>query len=129
MFVEVVFFSAKRKYLPTDGYRQDAIFNKSQDYWGITFIRLPIEQFDVPTEAFLKFSFQDCHYQEVVSGQSFRIMEGFCQVGEEKVDYKSSYCFTAYVEWFYNGKSEEERIHILIDLAEDFFRENLEWYL
>lgn len=85
LFVEVTFFSAQRKYLPADGYRPDAIFNESEDYWGITFIALPIEQFDVPTQAFLKFSFEECHYQEVVSGQSFKIMEGSCQVGEGKI--------------------------------------------
>lgn len=79
------FFSEKRKHLPTDGYRPDAIFPASEEYWGITFIDLPAKQFDVPTPAFLKFSFEDGHYQEVVSGQSFQIMEGSCQVGEGKI--------------------------------------------
>lgn len=85
LFVEVIFFSEKRKHLPTDGYRPDAIFPASEKYRGITFIDLPAKQFDVPTPAFLKFSFEDGHYQEVVSGQSFKIMEGSCQVGEGKI--------------------------------------------
>lgn len=85
LFVEVTFFSGQRKYLPTDGYRPDAIFTESGDYWGVTFLALPTEQFDVPTQAFLKFSFEDGHCQEVASGQSFKIMEGPCQVGKGKI--------------------------------------------
>ena len=85
LFTEVIFYSEQRKYLPTNGYRPDAVFNDTGDYWGITFINLPIDKFDVPTPADIKFSFQDCHYQEVVPGQSFAIMEGAHQVGEGKI--------------------------------------------
>lgn len=85
LFVEVTFYSKQREYLPANGYRPDAVFNKSKDYWGITFVDLPIEKFDVPTPAILKFSFQDCHYQEVALGQSFKIMEGARQVGEGRI--------------------------------------------
>ena len=85
MFTEVIFYSGQRKYLPTNGYRPDAIFHKRDDCWGITFIELPIEKFDAVTPATIKFSFQDCHYQDVMHGQSFTIMEGSHQVEEGKI--------------------------------------------
>ena len=85
LFAEVIFYSKKMKYLPKDGYRPDAIFNENKDYWGITFIDLPIEKFDVPTPAIIKFTFQACHYQEVKPEQKFLIMEGARQVGEGKI--------------------------------------------
>lgn len=85
LFTEVIFYSGQRKDLPANGYRPDAIFNESQDYWGIIFIDLPVEKFDVSTPAAIKFSFQDLHYQEVLPGQSFVIMEGVQQVGEGKI--------------------------------------------
>lgn len=85
LFAEVIFYSEQRKHLPASGYRPDAIFNDCKDYWGITFIDLPITKFDVKTPATIKFSFKDCHYQEVVSGQFFLIMEGPHQVGEGKI--------------------------------------------
>lgn len=85
LFVEVIFYSEQRKHLPANGYRPDAIFSNYKDYWGITFIDLPIAEFDVPTPATIKFSFQDCHYQEVVEGQLFLIMEGSHQVGKGKI--------------------------------------------
>lgn len=82
LLAEVIFYANRRKQLPVNGYRPDAIFNGSDDYWGITFTDLPIKGFDVPTPATIRFSFQESHYQEVVPGQSFRIMEGPHQVGE-----------------------------------------------
>ena len=85
LFAEVVFYSDQRKNLPTNGYRPDAIFNKFKDYWGITFVNLPIEKFDDPTPATIIFTFEECHYQEIVPGQSFTIMEGSHQVGEGKI--------------------------------------------
>lgn len=85
LLTEVIFFSGKRRHLPASGYRPDAIFNESRDYWGITFVDLPIEKFDVFTPTIIKFTFQDCHYQEVSPGQSFAIMEGACQVGKGKI--------------------------------------------
>lgn len=85
LFAEVIFYSEQRKHFPTNGYRSDAIFNKSNDYWGITFIDLPIEKFNAPTLTIIKFSFQDCHYQEVMAGQSFLIMEVPHQVGEGQI--------------------------------------------
>ncbi|MBD5460567.1 MAG: hypothetical protein HDR26_06435 [Lachnospiraceae bacterium] len=85
LLTEVIFFSGQRRHLPASGYRPDAIFNESQDYWGITFIDLPIEKFDVFTPAIIKFTFQECHYQEVSLGQSFAIMEGARQVGKGKI--------------------------------------------
>lgn len=85
LFTEVTFYSGKRKYLPANGYRPDAIFNDSKDYWGITFTELSIEKFDVSTPATIIFSFQDYHYQEVVPGQEFMIMEGSRQVGEGRI--------------------------------------------
>lgn len=85
LFTEVIFYFGQRNKLPANGYRSDAIFNENQDYWGITFINLPIEKFDVATPAIIKFSFQDCHYQEVAQNQSFAIMEGSRQVGKGKI--------------------------------------------
>lgn len=85
LLAEVVFFSGQRRYLPARGYRPDAVFHASGDYWGITFVELSIEKFDLSTPAIIKFSFQDCHYQEVSPGQSFAIMEGARQVGEGKI--------------------------------------------
>ena len=75
----------KRQQLPADGYRPDAVFNGLNEYRGITFTELPIEGFDAPTPAAIKFSFQDAHYQEVVPGQVFKIMEGLHQVGEGRI--------------------------------------------
>ena len=83
-FTEVIFYSGKRKYLPKNGYRPDAIFNETKEYWGITFVELPAEKFDVPVPAIIKFTFQNSH-QDVMQGQSFAIMEGFNQVGEGKI--------------------------------------------
>ena len=40
LFMEVIFYSGQRKYLPTNGYCPDAIFNETKDYWGITFVEL-----------------------------------------------------------------------------------------
>lgn len=85
LLTEVIFYSGQRHHLPANGYRSDAIFNELKEYWGITFMNLPIEKFDVPTLAAIKFSFQDSHYQEVVPGQVFMIMEGPNQVGEGKI--------------------------------------------
>ena len=85
LFAEVVFYVGQRKNLPQTGYRPDAIFNKSRDYWGITFVELRVNKFDVPVLAIIKFTFQDSHYKEVYIGQQFLIMEGGHQVGEGKV--------------------------------------------
>ena len=85
IFVEVMFHSGQRGALPRTGYRPDAIFNKSGDYWGITFIDLQPDKFDEPTLAIITFTFQDSHYKEVGIGQRFFIMEGSRQVGEGKI--------------------------------------------
>ena len=82
---EVVFYAGQRRSLPANGYRPDAIFNKYQDYWGITFTELTAKQFNIPILATIEFTFQDSHCQEIAPGQSFRIMEGPHQVGEGKV--------------------------------------------
>ncbi|MCM1058103.1 MAG: hypothetical protein NC517_10915 [Firmicutes bacterium] len=85
LFAEVIFYSGQRKYLPTNGYRPDAVFDGRKDYWGITFVELPVEEFDAPVPAIIKFTFQNTHYQDVMQGQSFAIMEGSHQVGEGKI--------------------------------------------
>jgi hypothetical protein len=85
LIAEVIFYAGQRKQLPADGYRPDAVFNGLNEYRGITFTELPIEEFDAPTPAAIKFSFQDAHYQEVVPGQVFKIMEGLHQVGEGRI--------------------------------------------
>lgn len=82
---EIVFYTGQRKFFPKNGYRPDAIFSGLEDYWGITFIDLKGDQFDTPIFATIEFTFQDNHYQEIVPGQSFKIMEGPHQVGEGKV--------------------------------------------
>ncbi len=71
--------------MPKKGYRPDGIFNETRDYWGITFVELPAEKFDAPVPAIIEFTFQNSHYQDVMQGQSFAIMEGFIQVGEGKI--------------------------------------------
>lgn len=85
LFAEVIFYSGQREHLPKEGYRPDVIFNPSGEYWGITFIELSVEKFDSPTPAILKFTFQECHYNEIRAGQPFAIMEGSHQVGEGKI--------------------------------------------
>lgn len=85
LFADVIFYSGQRKNLPGEGYRPDAIFNESGEYWGMTFTALPVEKFDDWTPGEIQFSFQECHYQEILPGQSFSIMEGPYQVGEGKV--------------------------------------------
>lgn len=85
LFTEVIFYAGQRKTLPKDGYRPDAIFDQNKAYWGISFLALPVEAFDTATPAFVKFSVQEAHYQEVRPGQTFAIMEGSRQVGEGKI--------------------------------------------
>ena len=85
IYLRKLSFILKRKYLPKNGYRPDAIFNETKEYWGITFVELPAEKFDVPVPAIIKFTFQNSHYQDVMQGQSFAIMEGPDQVGEGKI--------------------------------------------
>ena len=82
---EVVFYTEQRKVFPQNGYRPDVIFSGSEDYWGITFIDFESNCFNTPILATIEFTFQDSHYQEIVPGQSFKIMEGSHQVGEGKV--------------------------------------------
>lgn len=85
LLVEVIFYAGQRKTLPQKGYRPDAVFTKSGDYWGIVFIELEVDKFNVPAPAIIKFTFQDYHYKEICIGQQFLIMEGSCQVGEGKI--------------------------------------------
>lgn len=85
LLVEVIFYSGQRSSLPQTGYRPDVVFDKSGDYWGITFVELKPELFDVPTQSIIKFTFDDYHYKEVCVGEKFSIMEGGHKVGEGKV--------------------------------------------
>ena len=85
LLVEVIFYSDKRKHLPSHGYRPDAVFQGENDYLGITFTDLPVGEFDTPTLAIMKFTFQKSHYDEVTPNQAFRIMEGAHQVGEGRI--------------------------------------------
>lgn len=82
LFVEVIFYSNQRDSLPTCGYRPDAIFNKSNEYWGIVFTDLLLEKFDEPSLATIQFSFNQAHYYGLIQGQTFQIMEDPHQVGE-----------------------------------------------
>lgn len=85
LLVEVIFYSGQRKNLPRTGYRPDAVFDKSGDYWGVIFTEMQVDKFDVPALAIMKFTFDDCHYREVCVGQKFSIMEGGHRVGEGKI--------------------------------------------
>lgn len=85
LFVEVIFYSGQRTRLPAGGYRPDAVFSGSGEYWGISFLEPPVEEFDTPTPAVIQFTFQERHYGEVTPGQSFAIMEGPHKVGEGMV--------------------------------------------
>lgn len=78
--VLVYFHSGKRKTLPSVGYRPDAVFDK--DYWGITFIELNVENFNVLSNATIAFTFVEEHYDEVYIGQEFSIREGAHEVGK-----------------------------------------------
>ena len=82
---EVVFYAGQRKLLPQIGYRPDAVFDGSDDYWGITFADLKAERFDTPILSAIEFTFQAAHYREIAEGQTFKIMEGSRQVGEGRV--------------------------------------------
>ena len=83
LIAEVCFYNGKRSQLPLKGYRPDIIMdNYPEEYWGITFITLDVDNFDVPTYAEAKFTVQESHYNEVHIGQSFRIMEGPHEVGK-----------------------------------------------
>lgn len=83
--VEVVFYSEQRQTLPRNGYRPDAVFGGHDEYWGITFFDLAVEHFNTWLLASMKFTFQECHYNEVFVNQTFRIMEGPRQVGEGRI--------------------------------------------
>lgn len=85
LFAEVIFYAGQRKTLPQTGYRPDAVFDESGDYWGITFMELQADKFDVSTPAIIKFTFQNQHYKEIRIGQQFSIMEGGCKIGEGKI--------------------------------------------
>ena len=82
---EVVFYTGQRKQIPVNGYRPDAVFSGSEDYWGITFIDMSTGEFDTPICAAIEFTFQESHYKEIYTGQTFMIMEGPTQVGEGKI--------------------------------------------
>lgn len=47
IFTEVFFYSGQRKYLPTNGYRPELYLTKPKFVWGITFVELPAEKYDV----------------------------------------------------------------------------------
>lgn len=68
--------------MPSSGYRPDAIFNNSNEYWGIVFTNLLLAKFDESTLATIQFSFKPSHYYELTQGQTFQIMESPHQVGE-----------------------------------------------
>lgn len=82
---EVTFFSHKREHLPLNGYRPHAVFDIRKEYWGIKFIELSVIGFDIPTQCFIQFTFQDSLYDEIELNQTFRIMEGPHCVGEGRV--------------------------------------------
>lgn len=85
--VEVTFFSGQRKYLPSTGYRPDAVFEGYDDneLWGIFFSELDVVGFDKPVFAKMRFSLQTYHYHQVWVGQRFTIKEGAKTVGEGKI--------------------------------------------
>ena len=71
--------------LPQVGYRPDAVFDNAGNYWGITFVELQADRFDVPIPAIIKFTFEEYHYSEVSVGATFSIMEGGHKVGTGKI--------------------------------------------
>jgi len=86
LITEVCFYSGQRKNLPQKGYRPDIVVdNKQTEYWGISFTELDISDFDTPTYAKAKFTFQESHYNEIHIDQKFRIMEGPREVGNGKI--------------------------------------------
>lgn len=85
LLAEVFFYAGQRSSLPQVGYRPDAVFDNAGNYWGITFVELQAERFDVPIPAIIKFTFEEYHYSEVSVGATFSIMEGGHKVGLEKL--------------------------------------------
>jgi hypothetical protein len=47
---------------------------------------------------------------------------------KKRVDTQTSYYWTGHIPFHFEGKSEEELKAILIDLTDEYFRENLHWY-
>ena len=76
LLAEVFFYAGQRSSLPQVGYRPDAVFDNAGNYWGITFVELQADRFDVPIPAIIKFTFEEYHYSEVSVGATFSIMEG-----------------------------------------------------
>lgn len=60
-------------------------FDNAGNYWGITFVELQADRFDVPIPAIIKFTFEEYHYSEVSVGATFSIMEGGHKVGTGKI--------------------------------------------
>lgn len=80
-----LFYAGQRSSLPQVGYRPDAVFDNAGNYWGITFVELQADRFDVPIPAIIKFTFEEYHYSEVSVGATFSIMEGGHKVGTGKI--------------------------------------------
>lgn len=80
-----LFYAGQRSSLPQVGYRPDAVFDNAGNYWGITFVELQADRFDVPIPAIIKFTFEEYHYSEVSVGATFSIMEGGHKVGTGKL--------------------------------------------
>ena len=92
----MIFYRGKRSTLPTCKYRPDIIVDGIEDsYWGITFTDIDLSNFDVSCIAEIKFTFQEKHYDEVSTGQTFKIMEGANQVGEGKILFVEIMCKSA----------------------------------
>ena len=68
LLAEVFFYAGQRSSLPQVGYRPDAVFDNAGNYWGITFVELQADRFDVPIPAIIKFTFEEYHYSEVSVG-------------------------------------------------------------
>lgn len=85
LLAEVFFYAGQRSSLSQVGYRPDAVFDNAGNYWGITFVELQADRFDVPIPAIIKFTFEEYHYSEVSVGATFSIMEGGHKVGTGKI--------------------------------------------
>ena len=87
LLAEVFFYAGQRSSLPQVGYRPDAVFDNAGNYWGITFVELQADRFDVPIPAIIKFTFEEYHYSEVSVGATFSIMEDTRLVSERLLEW------------------------------------------
>ena len=95
LLAEVFFYAGQRSSLPQVGYRPDAVFDNAGNYWGITFVELQADRFDVPIPAIIKFTFEEYHYSEISVEQRFRLWRADTRLVSERL-----------LEWTFKGAGQ-----------------------